>query len=112
MSKDDAIQTGASNSSAVNESQLADAVILLGPRVTEKGGAFFYNDASSHDVPLDNLTAFKATLTKRKAAPVATRIRVQALRIEHSLMVSLAARGELLKQVGELEANRIAKHTA
>ena len=49
-----------------NEIQSDDAVTVLGSRVTEKGGAFFYNDAQSHDVPLDNLSAFKAAMKTEK----------------------------------------------
>ena len=49
-----------------NDAQVLDAVLVLAPRVTEKNGQFFYNDADSHDVPLDNISAFRATMTKEK----------------------------------------------
>ena len=46
MTKDEAIRA-AFAAFGSNEIQSADAVTVLGSRVTEKGGAFFYNDAGS-----------------------------------------------------------------
>jgi hypothetical protein len=107
MTKDEAI-VGALRACGSDEKQLADAVLILGSRVTEKGGAFFYNDASSHDVPLDNITAFKKTMQSEKPH-LLPRAFESALADRAFIDGNLSARGELIKQVGELAANRIAK---
>jgi hypothetical protein len=107
MSKDAAI-TAALKALGSNDSQVADGLIVLGSRVTEKGGAFFYNDATSHDVPLDNLTAFRATLQKEKEH-LLPRAFESGLADRAFIDGSLRARQELLARVGELEATRIAK---
>jgi hypothetical protein len=91
-----------------NEIQTADAVTVLGSRVTEKGGAFFYNDAASHDVPLDNLSAFKAAMKTEKPHLLPPQYE-SSLADRAFIDGSLKARGELVAQVGELEAARIAK---
>jgi len=107
MTKDEAILS-ALRACGSDEKQIADALIVLGSHVTEKAGKFFYNDADSHDVPLDNLTAFKATMTKEKP-------HLLPRQFESSLADrafrdgSLRARQELILQIGELEAGRIAK---
>jgi len=91
-----------------NDTQVLDAVLVLAPRVTEKAGQFFYNDADSHDVPLDNITAFKATMTKEKPH-LLPRAFESSLADRAFIDGSLAARAELRAQVGEIEATKIAK---
>jgi hypothetical protein len=105
--KDEAILS-ALRACGSDDKQLADAVLVLGIRVTEKGGAFFYNDKNSHDVPLDNIGAFKRTMQDEKPH-LLPRAFESSLADRAFIDGSLAARGELIKQVGELEANRIAK---
>lgn len=90
------------------DAQIVDALLVIGERVTEKSGQFFYNDAESHDVPLSNLTAFKATMVKEKTH-LLPRSHSSALAERAFIDGSLAARGELIREVGELEATRIAK---
>jgi hypothetical protein len=46
MTKDEAI-LNALRACGSDDKQLADAVLVLGSRVTEKGGAFFYNDRNA-----------------------------------------------------------------
>ena len=65
MSKDAAI-TAALKALGSNDSQVADSLLVLGSRVTEKNGTFFYNDKNSHDIPLDNIGAFKRTMADEK----------------------------------------------
>ena len=77
-------------------------------RVTEKGGAFFYNDTKRHDVPLDNIAAFKKTMQDEKPH-LLPRAFESSLADRAFIDGNLSARGELIKQVGELEANRIAQ---
>jgi len=108
MSTKDQAITNALKALGSNDSQVADGLIVLGSRVTEKGGAFFYNDAASHDVPLDNLTAFRATLQKEKEH-LLPRAFESGLADRAFIDGNLRARQELLAQVGELEATRIAK---
>ncbi len=91
-----------------NDAQVLDAVLVLAPRVTEKNGAFFYNDADSHDVPLDNITAFRATMTKEKPH-LLPRAFESSLADRAFIDGNLGARAELRAQVGELEATKIAK---
>jgi len=107
MSKDAAI-TAALRALGSNDSQLADAVLVLGSRVTEKSGQFFYNDKSSHDIPLDNLSAFKRTMQDEKPH-LLPRAFESGLADRAFIDGNLRARQELLAQVGELEATRIAK---
>jgi hypothetical protein len=92
-----------------NDAQVLDAVLVLAPRITEKAGRFFYNDADSHDVPLDNITAFKATMTKEKPH-LLPRAFESSLADKAFIDGSLAARAELRAQVGEIEATKIAKN--
>lgn len=105
--KDDAIKA-AFAAFGSNEIQTADAVLVIGSHVTEKGGAFFYNDASSHDVPLDNLSAFKKTMQAEKPHLLPPQFE-SSLADRAFIDGNLRARGELVAQVGELEAARIAK---
>jgi hypothetical protein len=91
-----------------DDKQLADAVLVLGARVTEKGGAFFYNDKNSHDVPLDNVSAFKRAMQDEKPHLLPRQFE-SSLADRAFLDGSLKARAELIAQIGELEANRIAK---
>jgi len=105
--KDEAILS-ALRACGSDDKQLADAVLVLGIRVTEKGGKFFYNDASSHDVPLDNVTAFKATMTKEKPH-LLPRAYSSSTADRAFIDGNLRARGELIGELGELEANRLAK---
>jgi hypothetical protein len=107
MSKDAAI-TAALKALGSNDSQVADAVLVLGSRVTEKSGQFFYNDKSSHDIPLDNLSAFKRTMADEKPH-LLPRAFESSLADRAFIDGNMTARGELIKQVGELEATRIAK---
>ena len=107
MTKDEAI-LNAWRACGSDDKQLADAVLVLGSRVTEKSGKFFYNDADSHDVPLDNLTAFKATMTKEKPH-LLPRAFESSLADRAFIDGNLQARAELIRTVGELEATRIAK---
>jgi hypothetical protein len=65
MTQDEAILT-ALRAYGSDDKQLADAALILGPRVTEKDGAVFYNDKSSHDIPLENVGAFKRTMQDEK----------------------------------------------
>ena len=90
------------------EIQTADAMTVLASRVVERGGAYFYNDASSHDVPLDNLSAFKATMQKEKPHLLPRQFE-SSLADRAFIDGNLRARGELVAQVGELEAARITK---
>src|ERR1700691_2054704 len=105
MSKDEAILS-ALRACGSNEQQLADAVLVLGNRVTEKGGAFFYNDKNSHDVPLDNESAFKRTMQEEKPH-LLPRAFESSLADRAFIDGNLRARQELIAQVGELEATRI-----
>lgn len=107
MSKDAAI-TAALKALGSNDGQVADGLIVLGSRVTEKDGAFFYNDASSHDVPLDNLTAFRAALQKEKEH-LLPRKTDSSLADRAFIDGNMTARGQLVRELGELEAARIAK---
>ncbi len=91
-----------------NDAQVLDAVLVLAPRVTEKNGAFFYNDADSHDVPLDNITAFRATMVKEKPH-LLPRAFESSLSDRAFIDGNLRARAELRAQVGEVEATKIAK---
>jgi hypothetical protein len=104
--KDDAIKA-AFAAFGSNEIQSADAVTVLGSRVTEKGGAFFYNDAFSHDIPLDNFSAFKKTMQAEKphllppqaGAGLADRAFIDG---------NLSARGQLVREIGEVAAHKAA----
>jgi hypothetical protein len=107
MTKDEAIKA-AFAAFGSNEIQTADAVLVIGSRVTEKGGAFFYNDASSHDIPLENFGAFKKTMQAEKPHLLPRQFE-SSLADRAFIDGSLKARGELIAQVGELEAARIAK---
>ena len=91
-----------------NEIQTADAVLVIGSRVTEKGGAFFYNDAGSHDVPLDNLSAFKKTMQAEKPH-LLPRAFESSLADRAFIDGNLSARAQLIREIGELEAARVAK---
>jgi hypothetical protein len=108
MSTKDTAITAALKALGSNDSQVADGLIVLGSRVTEKGGAFFYNDATSHDVPLDNLTAFRATLQKEKEHLLPRKID-SSLADRAFIDGNMTARGQLVRELGELEATRIAK---
>jgi hypothetical protein len=107
MTKDEAI-LNALRACGSDDKQLADAVLVLGSRVTEKGGAFFYNDKSSHDVPLENVSAFKRTMQDEKPH-LLPRAFESSLADRAFIDGSLVARAELIRTVGELEATRIAK---
>lgn len=108
MTKDEAI-LHAFRTFGSDEKQLADALLVVGVRLTEKSGAFFYNDADSHDIPLDNLTAFKATMQKEKPH-LLPRAFSSSTADRAFIDGSLAARAELIRDVGEFEATRIAKN--
>jgi acyl-CoA synthetase (NDP forming) len=91
-----------------NDAQVLDAVLVVGTRVTEKAGQFFYNDAGEHPVPLDNITAFKAAMQKEKPH-LLPRAFESSLADRAFIDGNLSARAELRAQVGELEATKIAK---
>jgi hypothetical protein len=105
--KDEAILS-ALRACGSDDKQLADAVLVLGIRVTEKSGQFFYNDKNSHDIPLDNIGAFKRTMQDEKPH-LLPRAFESSLADRAFIDGNLSARGDLIKQVGELEANRIAQ---
>jgi hypothetical protein len=107
MTKDEAI-LNALRACGSDDKQLADAVLVLGSRVTEKGGAFFYNDKASHDIPLDNIGAFKKVMQDEKPHLLSRQFE-SGLADRAFIDGNLRARQELLAQVGELEATRIAK---
>jgi hypothetical protein len=107
MSKDEAILS-ALRACGSNEQQLADAVLVLGNRVTEKSGAFFYNDKNSHDVPLDNVSAFKRAMTEEKPHLLPRQFET-TLADRAFIDGNMTARSQLVREVGELEATRIAK---
>lgn len=107
MTKDEAIKS-ALRACGSNDSQLDDAVLVLISRVSEKAGAFFYNDASSHDVPLENVGAFKKSMQTDKPH-LLPRAFESGLADRAFIDGNLQARGDLVRQVGELEATRIAK---
>jgi len=107
ITKDEAIRA-AFVAFGSNEIQTADALLVLGSRVTEKSGAFFYNDASSHDVPLDNLSAFKKTMQAEKPHLLPRQFE-SSLADRAFIDGNLSARAQLIREVGELEAARIAK---
>ena len=107
MSKDEAILS-ALRACGSDDKQLTDAVLVLGARVTEKGGAYCYNDKNSHDIPLDNVSAFKRTMQDEKPHLLPRQFESN-LADRAFIDGSLKARQELLSQVGELEATRIAK---
>ena len=106
MTKDEAIRA-AFAAFGSNEIQSADAVTVLGSRVTEKGGAFFYNDAGSHDVAIDNLSAFKTTMQKEKPHLLPPQYE-SSLADRAFLDGNLAARAQLIREVGEVAAHKIA----
>jgi len=106
MTKDEAI-LNALRACGSDDKQLADAVLVLGSRVTEKGGAFFYNDKASHDIPLDNIGAFKKAMQDEKPH-LLPRAFESGLADRAFIDGNLRARQELLAHVGELEATRIA----
>jgi hypothetical protein len=106
MTKDEAIKA-AFAAFGSNEIQTADAVTVLGSRVTEKGGAFFYNDAQSHDVAIDNLSAFKKTMQAEKPH-LLPRAFEASLADRAFLDGNLSARGQLIREVGEVQAHKIA----
>jgi hypothetical protein len=106
MTKDEAIKA-AFAAFGSNEIQAADAVLVLGSRVTEKSGAFFYNDAQSHDVPLDNFGAFKKTMQAEKPH-LLPRAFESSLADRAFIDGNLSARGQLIREVGEVAAHKIA----
>ncbi len=91
-----------------NDAQVLDAVLVLAPRVTEKNGQFFYNDSAEHAVPLDNITAFKATMAKEKPH-LLPRAFESSLADRAFIDGNLQARAQLVREVGEIEATKIAK---
>jgi len=107
MTKDEAIKA-AFAAFGSNEIQTADAVLVIGSRVTEKSGQFFYNDASSHDVPLDNIGAFKKAMQSEKPHLLPPHFE-SSLADRAFIDGNLAARGQLIREVGEVEAHKIAK---
>lgn len=107
MSKDAAI-TAALKALGSNDSQVADSLLVLGSRVTEKNGTFFYNDKNSHDIPLDNIGAFKRTMADEKPH-LLPRAFESSLADRAFIDGNITARGQLVQELGELEANRIAK---
>jgi hypothetical protein len=91
-----------------SDAQVLDAVTVLSAKITEKNGQFFYNDSESHDVPLDNLSAFKRAMEAEKPH-LLPRAFESSLADRAFIDGSLAARAELRAQVGEIEATKIAK---
>jgi hypothetical protein len=91
-----------------NEIQTADALLVLGSRVIERGGEFFYNDASSHDVPISNFSAFKKTMAAEKPHLLPPQFE-SSLADRAFIDGNLSARAQLIREVGELEAARVAK---
>jgi hypothetical protein len=106
MTKDDAIKA-AFAAFGSTEIQISDAVLLLGSRITEKAGQFVFNGAASHDVPLDNFSVFKKTMQTEKPH-LLPRAFESSVADRAFIDGSLKARGELIAQVGEIEAHRIA----
>jgi hypothetical protein len=106
MTKDEALKA-AFAAFGSTDIQTADAVMVLGSRVTERAGQFFYNDASSHDVALDNLSAFKTTMQAEKPHLLPPHFE-SSLADRAFIDGNLSARGQLIREVGEVAAHKAA----
>jgi hypothetical protein len=87
-----------------NDSQCDDGAIVLASRVTiGEHGNYFYGD-----VPLDNVSAFKAAVAETKPHLLPRKVD-SSLADRAFIDGNMTARGQLVRELGELEAGRLAK---